>query len=51
MKNIQSFSLIVPNSDGWEPFSVKSLLKFPQNSYTDLTVCFKEVWKRTKLFL
>lgn len=26
-----------------------SVLKAPQNHYTDQTVCFKEVWKVTKL--
>lgn len=50
MKNIPFFSLIVPNSKGWMPFCVKDPLKAPQNCDTDLTVCFKEVWRVKKLF-
>lgn len=50
-KNIQSFPLTAPNREGWEPFSVKNLLKTPQGFYTGLTVYFNEVWKVIKLFI
>lgn len=46
MKNIQSFPLIVPNNEGWEPFSVKSLLKL----HRIITVCFKGISEVTRLF-